>query len=125
MCDSISTERASFSTSDCPSGKGAAFLAGKLVDPATMDAMTTEARTAEGKGVGYGFGWNIGRHDGLRELSHTGGQPGTSTVLYLRPKSRLSIAIMCNLEGADLKSLARSVASRIEAAETKANAAGR
>jgi CubicO group peptidase (beta-lactamase class C family) len=94
---------------------GKAFLDGKLVQDATRDSMSTPQRLNSGEKTNYGLGWNVGSHQGRREILHTGGQPGTSTILYLRPDEGIVVAILTNLEGAKLQESARSIADRIAA----------
>lgn len=90
---------------------GAAVLSGRLVRPATFAAMATRQKTRDGRRIDYGLGWGIGRHDGRAEVSHAGHSEGTSTLLYLVPERRLSVALMSNLEGAHLVDLAREIAA--------------
>jgi len=78
-----------------------AAQSGRLVRPATFAQMTTSARTTDGKPIGYGLGWSIGQIPNAPPgmVSHTGGQQGTSTVVYLLPNERTAVAILTNLEG--------------------------
>lgn len=78
-----------------------ALLDGKLVKPATLAQMWT-ATPASGKGS-YGLGFEV--HQGGRFVMHTGGQPGTSTLLFIVPEARFALAVMANLEGAGVRDL--------------------
>lgn len=91
-----------------------AFQDGKLVRPETVAQMTTMQRIRDREPIGYGLGWNLGRHDGRAEVSHGGRQPRVTTMLYTRPDRKLAVALMCNLEGAELLTLARKVADLAE-----------
>jgi serine beta-lactamase-like protein LACTB, mitochondrial len=81
-----------------------------LLKPATVSEMFTSQQTLDGKPTGYGFGWEVKDVDGVREVSHSGGQSGTSTDLLMRPDRGLAVVVMCNLEGAHTSTLARTIA---------------
>ncbi len=72
---------------------------GTLLDAASRDAMWTEQRTTDGKGVGYGLGWSILKGDVPRRVAHGGAQPRVSTFLWLAPDEGVAVAVLCNLEG--------------------------
>lgn len=82
----------------------------RLCSHKSVQQMWTEQQTAHGKATGYGLGWKIGRHDGRRLVSHTGGQAGTSTILTLYPDCGVSVALMCNLQNVSLSAAARAIA---------------
>lgn len=88
----------------------------KLLTAATRELMWTSQKTTGGESTGYGLGWRVSERRGEKEVSHTGGQAGTSTVLLLLPKSGTAVAIMCNLQGVKLRSLAASIADMISSA---------
>lgn len=90
-----------------------AVMAGELVKPETIDAMWTTQKTASGQPVGYGLGWGIGRHKGVREVSHGGAQARVSTILYLRPDQKVAVVVLANLEGLILLDLARDLADLV------------
>jgi serine beta-lactamase-like protein LACTB, mitochondrial len=82
---------------------------GKLVAAKTRDLMYTQQETVDGEKVPYGLGWRVESRKGMKEVFHPGGQPRVSTVLYTLPEKRLSIALMCNLEGTNVTRLAREL----------------
>lgn len=95
---------------------GDALLAGRLLQPATLEQMLARQSTRDGRVTGYGLGLALGERDGRFEAWHTGGQERVSTVLYLAPDRSVpgrgrSVAILSNLEGVGthLLALARRV----------------
>ncbi|WP_162179792.1 serine hydrolase domain-containing protein [Bryobacter aggregatus] len=73
-----------------------------LLKPETIDLMWTSGRLKTGKLTGYGLGWSLSRSpEGDREIYHTGGQQGASTILYLRPDQNFAFVWLANLEALD------------------------
>jgi CubicO group peptidase (beta-lactamase class C family) len=65
-------------------------------------------------GAGYGLGWRIdddGR--GFRQVGHTGGMPGVTTVLSLFPAERVVIVVLANRRSDVVVPLARRVAGAV------------
>jgi len=87
-----------------------ALLTGRLLDRPLLEEAWTSQKTREGKVTGYGMGFQVKTWKGEKEVGHTGGQPGTSTVLYILPRKKIAVAILGNLEGRNLWSLAREAA---------------
>ncbi len=98
---------------------------GALLKPATVEQMWTvhppqagdgstsqpgQQATAEPRPLNYGYGWVIGARNGEKEVFHTGGQQGTSTVLVVRPASHVAVGIMANMESVRVSDLARGIA---------------
>ncbi|HYP29672.1 MAG TPA: serine hydrolase domain-containing protein [Blastocatellia bacterium] len=84
---------------------GLSMMNGLLVKPSTRDQMWTAQKLRDGSPTSYGLGWGVGEVPGMKGValySHSGGQAGTSTMLYLIPGKNLVIAGMCNLQGADV-----------------------
>jgi CubicO group peptidase (beta-lactamase class C family) len=81
---------------------GHALMKGTLVKQATLEQMWTPQQTKDGNKTTYGLGWGISERAGMKLISHSGGQAGTSTLLYVLPEKNIVIAAMCNLEGASL-----------------------
>jgi CubicO group peptidase (beta-lactamase class C family) len=81
---------------------GHASMTGTVVKQATLERMWTPQQTKDGKKTTYGLGWGVGERAGMKIFSHSGGQAGTSTLLYVLPEKSIVIAAMCNLEGASL-----------------------
>jgi CubicO group peptidase (beta-lactamase class C family) len=65
-------------------------------------------------GAGYGLGWRIdddGR--GFRQVGHTGGMPGVTTVLSLFPAERVVVVVLANRRSDLVVPLARRVAGAV------------
>ena len=87
----------------------AAVRAGKLVKHNSMEAMFTPQRLPENKQSLYGLGWDVWTLDNRKLVSHTGGQQGTSTIVAMLPREGDIVAIMTNLEHAQLRELSNHV----------------
>jgi CubicO group peptidase (beta-lactamase class C family) len=92
-----------------------AIQRGTLLKASTAQAAFGRQRTRDRKLTGYGLGWIVGEVGGRIEVSHTGGQPRVSTVLYMVPRSGLAVVLLCNLEDVStpLQELARQVADTL------------
>ncbi|MEZ5402796.1 MAG: serine hydrolase domain-containing protein [Bryobacteraceae bacterium] len=77
----------------------------RLLKPAARDSMYQRQRLRGGGTTAYGLGWSVARNDRRLVVFHTGGQQGVSTILKAIPRDRISVALMCNLEKADLRPL--------------------
>ncbi|MDF2383611.1 serine hydrolase [Nostoc ellipsosporum NOK] len=60
--------------------------------------------------TGYGGGLHIGRHRGAPIAGHSGIDPGFVGHFLVMPEQRLSVALICNVEGEDPAALARRIA---------------
>ncbi len=78
---------------------------GKLLNEKNRSAMWTRQKTRDGQETDYGLGWSVGTSRGRLLVSHGGGQAGTTTRLTMLPTQGAMMAIMANLEGADLNDL--------------------
>jgi CubicO group peptidase (beta-lactamase class C family) len=76
-----------------------AMLHNRIVSAETAVLMWTPLKTSDGKEGGYGLGFGIGDQHGWKAIAHTGGQKGTSTIIYLIPEKQFGVAILTNLEG--------------------------
>ena len=85
----------------------AALGQGKLLRPASLEAMWTAPPVAGGGKGEFGVGWVSGRYRGLRAVGHSGG-PALSDLLYF-PEQKLGIAVLTN-QGALFPILAELVA---------------
>jgi CubicO group peptidase (beta-lactamase class C family) len=92
---------------------GEALNRGRLLRVDTMELMTRQQPTRSNRPTGYGLGWFVGHDRSEREIWHTGAQPQVTTLLYIQPDRDLVVAILCNLEGAQLKELAQELASTL------------
>ena len=84
----------------------ASILTGKRIDE------MQRIQTPESSTDGYGLGWRIratGTH--FREIGHTGGMPGVTTVLNLYPAERLVIVILTNKRNDAIVRLGQQIAA--------------
>ncbi len=87
---------------------------GTLVTESTRKQMWTPQKTSDGNETSYGLGWAISEQDGRKEISHGGGQPRVSTLIFLVPANRVAVALMMNLEGVSGRiPLARKIADLV------------
>jgi CubicO group peptidase (beta-lactamase class C family) len=84
-----------------------------LVKQGSLERMWTGQKSRDGKDTGYGLGWGIGDISGLKALNHSGGQAGTSTMLVLLPEKGVAVALMSNLNGVGLWTLAQQIATTL------------
>jgi serine beta-lactamase-like protein LACTB len=79
-----------------------AHLRDDYLSKASRKMLFTEQRTDAGEGVGYGFGWFIQQDDaGRRLLSHAGGSVGGTSLMIMQPETRVVVAGLINLTGAN------------------------
>jgi CubicO group peptidase (beta-lactamase class C family) len=79
----------------------------RLVQRSTLEEAWSPARLAGGDEYPYGFGWRLGRHDGLgRRVSHSGGWVGFSTVIVRYPERQFSVIVLSNLGDFDGEEIA-------------------
>ena len=96
-----------------------AFVAGTLVKAETRDAMLEHPKLNDGSlapnpmgdaNFYYGMGIMVGPEGGQTAWFHTGGQAGASALLFYFPASKVSVAVMTNMDhGAVRESLARKI----------------
>jgi CubicO group peptidase (beta-lactamase class C family) len=82
---------------------------GKLLKPASVDAMFTPQRTRDGKSLQYGLGWDVNSLDGHLQTGHIGGQAGTATILRYLPHEKIAVAMMFNLQNTTMNELADEI----------------
>jgi CubicO group peptidase (beta-lactamase class C family) len=79
-----------------------AHLRDDYLSKASRKTLFTEQRTDAGEGVGYGFGWFTQQDDaGRRLLSHAGGSVGGTSLMIMQPETRVVVAGLINLTGAN------------------------
>lgn len=81
-----------------------ALFSGKVVSQASFDAMTTDY------GSGYGFGLVIGKLEGRKSISHSGGIPGFATYMARFPDDGLTVIALSNLQNGRPTSLVNDLA---------------
>ena len=74
-----------------------ALDAGKILKPESLGALWSPVKLNDGTEKGYGLGWTVGEHKGRRVVGHEGG--GAAWIAHF-PSERLSVAVLCNLNGA-------------------------
>ena len=87
-----------------------ALLDGRLLKPATLAQMWT-ATPQSGK-EGYGLGFTV--RDGGKFVWHTGGQPGTSTELFIIPDRHFALALLANRDGVQQQDLVRALVAEMK-----------
>ena len=75
---------------------GNALHNGKVVSAASYSAMTTPAKTSDGKDHPYGFGLAMDEVRGSKTIAHGGGIPGFSTNSVYVPEKKLFVAVFTN-----------------------------
>ena len=90
---------------------------GRVLDAASLKGAFTPVKELEGQvnsDSGYGFGWDVRRYRGLREIGHNGGLPGFKSILLRLPDEEFTVAILANARpgrtNADPQDLARPLA---------------
>ena len=70
----------------------------KLLKRSSLEQMWTPAGTSDGEPAAfdYGFGWFIEKYRGRRNILHSGGTPGFSSVMHRFADDRLTIIILTN-----------------------------
>jgi CubicO group peptidase (beta-lactamase class C family) len=61
----------------------------------------------------YGIGWSSHTRFGPRLVSHSGGMPGVTTILWLFPEQRTAIVVLSNTSGAPVGTIGREVVSAL------------
>jgi len=72
---------------------------GRVLDAASLKAAFTPVAMEVSQfnsGNGYGFGWFVRRYRGLRDISHSGGVPGFSSLLLRLPDEKFTVVILAN-----------------------------
>jgi CubicO group peptidase (beta-lactamase class C family) len=72
---------------------------GRVLDGASLKLAFTSVKVFENQlnsDSGYGFGWFIGRHHGLWEISHGGGLNGFLSFLLRVPDETFTVAVLAN-----------------------------
>lgn len=83
----------------------AALLDGRLVKPASLTQLWTATPVSGANPYGLGFALP----EGGKFVMHTGGQSGTSTELLIVPQTHFAVAVLANLEHAELRDLVRAI----------------
>jgi serine beta-lactamase-like protein LACTB, mitochondrial len=89
-----------------------ALFDGRLLQPATLAQMWVASAPSSSSPLPYGLGFMV--RDGGRFIEHDGGQPGTSTLLFMIPKEKFALALLANMDDVKLHALARDVAGEMQ-----------
>jgi serine beta-lactamase-like protein LACTB, mitochondrial len=82
---------------------GSALLREGYLDEESLRLLFTSQKTTDGKPTGYGIGWFVRKDkEGRPFYYHTGGQQGSTALIFLQPHNHLVVALVCNLSDADI-----------------------
>jgi len=81
-----------------------ALFGGKLLSPASLEKMTTPFKND------YAFGLEVRTSNGRRVINHGGGIEGFNTTLAYHPETKLTIAVLANLNGPAVGEIANKLA---------------
>ena len=85
----------------------------KVLSKETQRMMYTSMVTKDGRVTEYGMGWGVDYVQGFWNVSHSGGQAGTSTYLLRFPGEKFAVAVTCNEESQNTSRYAFLVSSLI------------
>ena len=83
----------------------------RLVRAETKRAMWTKQTLADGSTIPQGLGFGVGKWNGLEIVFHDGGQPGTSTTLFMIPVRKCAIVVLTNTGDIKLDALTHDLAT--------------
>ncbi len=97
---------------------GSSLLQPGMLNAQALKTMFASQKTDSGVETGYGIGWGIAKSlSGKKIYEHSGGSVGGHCQLILYPETRVVIALLTNLSGADWKrEEVEAVAERFESA---------
>ncbi|HEY5799407.1 MAG TPA: serine hydrolase [Burkholderiaceae bacterium] len=76
----------------------AAISAGKLLSAESWKRAFTAYKLADGRSANYGYGWEIGKVQGVDMAAHGGAVNGFSTYAIRIPAERVYVAVLSNAE---------------------------
>ncbi len=82
----------------------------RVLPASARTAMWTPVTLNDGSRHPYGFGWFVDANNGHRRIHHDGGVPGFSSDFERFPDDGLTVILLANREGRDLRDLAIQVA---------------
>ncbi|HUG52597.1 MAG TPA: serine hydrolase domain-containing protein [Vicinamibacteria bacterium] len=86
---------------------------GRVVRPASLQAMRSPTPLPEGVEADYGYGTRLGMTGGHRKLGHTGGGQGNKAVLARYPDDDLTVVVLLNTERPNAAATANDLEERI------------
>lgn len=87
-----------------------ALLSHRLLPSAMLEMAMSEQAASAREGVGYGFGWYVGRHGEHKAVWHEGSSIGFRNFYLRIPEKKLAIIVLTNRNEARPEELARKVA---------------
>ena len=100
-----------------------ALYAHKLLTPEMFTVMTTPQRTSAGTETPFGLGWYIQQKQGHKVVGFAGLERQASGVLFMVPDEQVAVALLCNLERANLTDVALHVLELLRGNEIEARTA--
>jgi len=85
----------------------------ELLFPPARNLLFTDNTTADGKKVGYGFGWFLDAYRGLPRQYHTGTSRGFRTMITRFPSMRATIIILTNRSAPSPEALTKAITDRL------------
>jgi len=92
----------------------AALRSGRVVRPEDYAEMTVPALLKDGTDTKYGLGLGVADVEGIKEVRHSGGLPGFSTLNATYPEIGIDIVVFANADGVDsYYSIVRPILARL------------
>jgi D-alanyl-D-alanine carboxypeptidase len=88
----------------------AALYRDTILTAPSRQQMWTPGKLNDGKTHAYGFGWGVDRSQGHRRIWHSGGRPGTSTIISRYVDDKLTVIILANVGGCGFLDVAERIA---------------
>jgi hypothetical protein len=79
-------------------------------DAQLVAALQRRATATDGRSHEYALGLYVDTYQGIREVDHSGGGLGYSAHLGRYPDQQVSVAVLCNVAGANPTAMAKAVA---------------
>jgi CubicO group peptidase (beta-lactamase class C family) len=89
------------------------LASGRVVTPASYQAMTTPGTLNGGGKLGYGYGLGVGDLAGHRRIAHSGGINGFVAQLARYPADDLTIVVLANAESARAGTIETLIARKV------------
>jgi D-alanyl-D-alanine carboxypeptidase len=92
-----------------------AIADGKLLSPASHEALRTARKLASGRGTGYSCGFGVGTRNNELSLAHSGWVGGFHALNIIIPRTRSAVIMLTNDEYTDVTDLADRISYLITA----------
>ena len=90
-----------------------ALATGRVISPASYRQMTTRASLSDGRKTEYGFGIDLGSHDGVQRNGHGGYGGGFSAQAAYYPDAQLTVVVLTNRDFASPEQIERKISRRL------------